>query len=200
MVKEINVKEEKINIKEYFGKGWLDVVAIIELVGKPVEHVKEVMDKTIEGLNKEEGIKLLSNNIHKPKEVEKAPGVFSTFAELEFLANSFSRVMEFVIDYMPSSIEIVAPTDMSIKLNEANSTLNDLVARVYKYETLLKALTMQSIELQRELQKYKKDEESDKEQEKRESSEKESKKHEDECSCEECKKEHKEKKHKKKKE
>ena len=154
MVKEINIKEEKIDVKEQFEKGWLDVVAIIEIAGKPAEHVKQVLEKLIEGFEKEKDVKLIYKKMNETKEGEKTPGLFSAFAELEFMAKNFGRVMEFVIDYMPSSIEIVAPTDLNIKLAEANSVLNDLIGKIYKYETFMKALAVQNMNLKQELEKH----------------------------------------------
>jgi hypothetical protein len=186
MVKELNVKEEKIDVKEQFEKGWLDVVAIIEIAGKPAEHVKQVLEKLLEGLGKEKDVKLIYKKINEPKEGEKTPGLFSAFAEIEFMAKSFGRVMEFVIDYMPSSVEIVAPTDLNIKLAEANGVLNDLVGKIFKYETFMKALAVQNMNLRQELEKHMRLAQLPTAKELQNSDEHERECNCDECSCDEC--------------
>jgi len=202
MVKEVEVKEEKVDVRERFEKGWLDVVAIIEIVGKPADHIYKVMEKLIEGFSNEKDVKLIYKKVHEPKEAEQVKELFSTFAEIEFLAKSLSRVMEFVIDYMPSSIEIVAPKDLSVGLNDANSVLNDLTSKIHKYEAFMKGLAIQNKELQYELEKLK-----GKEETKAEEDVNKEEKECGECSCDECDhahehqedKEHKEKKKARKK-
>lgn len=159
MVKEIQVREEKINVKEKFDKGWLDVVAIIEIAGKPASHIKEVLEKLLETFAKEKGTKLIYKKVHDAKEREEAKEVFSTFAELEFLAENLSRVLEFVVDYTPSSIEIVAPKDLALNINDANNILNDIATKIHRYESYVKGLAAQNMMLKEAFEKLYKERE-----------------------------------------
>jgi len=145
MVKEVQIREEKINVKEKFDKGWLDVVVIIEVAGKPASHIKEVLEKLLENFAKEKGIKLIYKKVHDVKEREEAKEVFSIFAELEFLAENLSRVLEFVVDYTPSSIEIVAPKDLALNINDANNILNDIASKIQRYESYVNNLAAQNM-------------------------------------------------------
>jgi hypothetical protein len=154
MVKELTIKEEKINVKEKLEKGWLDVVSIIEIAGKPASHLKEVMKKVIEEeLMKNPGIKLIYHKIHEPKSVEETPNIFSTFTEIEFLAEDVGKVIGFVFDYMPASVEIVAPKDLSLNMNDANSLINDLAAKMHKYDAYVKNLAAQNMMMRDEFLK-----------------------------------------------
>jgi len=198
MVKEIHIKEEKINVREKFEKGWLDVVAIIEIAGKPASHLKEVMEKLLDNLSKEKDIKLIYRKVNEPKEIEnqETKEIFSTFAEIEILAVDFARVMEFVFDYTPSSIEIVAPKDMALNLNDANNLLNDLAAKIHKYESYVKDLAAQNVMFKNAFEKIAKARES-KESEVKEENEKAEKQQEVKAEEKEEKEEKRKKKSKK---
>lgn len=197
MVKELTIKEEKINVKEKLDEGWLDVVSIIEIAGKPASHLKEVMTKVIEEeLVKSPGIKLIHHKIHEPKSVENQD-IFSTFAEIEFIAKDIGTVIGFVFDYMPSSVEIVAPKNLSLSMNDANGLLNDLAAKIHKYDAYVKNLAAQNMMMRDEFLKI-----LNAGQEKVSVPlQKKEKEHSKECGCEECNdaKEKKESEHKKKK-
>jgi hypothetical protein len=178
MVKEVQIKEEKINVKEKFEKGWLDVIAIIEIAGKPASHIKEVLEKLLEDFAKGKGIKLIYKKVHDVKEREEAKEVFSTFAELEFLAENLSKVLEFVVDYTPSSIEIVAPKDLALNINDANNVLNDIAEKIHRYESYVKGLAAQNMMLKEVFNRMAKEREEAEKHEKGEESEAEPKKEE----------------------
>ena len=58
----------------------LKIKAIIEIMGKPKEHVEETMRKVIEELSKRKNIIIINKKVAKAKELET---FFSTYADLE---------------------------------------------------------------------------------------------------------------------
>ena len=127
------------NIREKVDKGWIHAAIIVEILGKPADYVDEAIKKIVDTFAENKDIDILEKNIHKAKEIEhedKKIEIFSAFAEIEFLALNFSKLIEIIYDYMPSSIEIIEPSTMNIKIEDANALLNDLATRLKIIYTL----------------------------------------------------------------
>ncbi len=130
--------------------------AIIEIVGSPVEHVKETMEKIIEMIKSNKDFTLLNKETSEPKEQE-FPGakdkvkIYSTFSEVEVEFKDFYSLFGFCLEFMPSSIEIIKPTDLKISAKDTGDALNDLLARLHQQSRII----MEYTALKRSLNKMK---------------------------------------------
>jgi len=129
---------DRAEIKSKIEKGWLRANLIIEVLGKPAEHIEKALEFAIEAMEKEKKVNVLNKKIHKAVLVKESKDVYTTFAEIEILVDGLYKLIEIVFDYMPSSVEIVEPTTLSMKLEDANALLNDLAMRLHQYDALLK--------------------------------------------------------------
>lgn len=154
---------DKREIKEKIMKGWLQARLILQVMGKPAEHVENALNLVLEHLAKTKNVEMVEKTVHKAKLVEDTKEVFTTFAEIEILVPDFSKLIEIVFDYMPSSVEIVEPSNFSLKLEDANSVINDLAMRLHQYDMLLKKARL---ELNALINRFKELEEKTKEGEK----------------------------------
>lgn len=160
---------DKKEIKEKLNKGWLQVRLVIQVLGKPADYIEKALDLAIDNLSKSGKAELIEKVIHKAELLKESKEVYTTFAEIEILVPDFSKLIEIIFDYMPSSVEIVEPSNFTMKLEDANIVLNDLAARLHQYDTLLKKLRL---ELNVLINKFKEIEEKTKEKTKEESTEK----------------------------
>ena len=140
------------NIKEKIEKGHIHAVIIIEILGRPPEYVEESLNKIIETIGKESGVEIINKKIYPPKAVEKQE-LFSSFSEVELLAENFKKLLDIIFTYLPSSIEVIAPEEMRIKLNDVNAFVNDLTARLHRYDALAKTMIMQNAAMKSQFQK-----------------------------------------------
>jgi hypothetical protein len=116
---------------------WIKAILVIEVLGRPAEHVSEVLRMIGEKLENEKGVSVKNKKFFPPKQIES---LFSSFVEVELEIESFHRLLEICFEYLPSSIEIIEPTELSMKLQDANAILNYLAAKLHNYESLLKIL------------------------------------------------------------
>ena len=105
------------------------VKVIMEVVGKPREHVEETLNLINEQLQHKKGIKIRHQETFKPKEVDN---LFSAFMELELQFESAPLLTAFCIEYMPSSIEIIEPLELDFSSAQLSNLLNDLLARLHQ--------------------------------------------------------------------
>lgn len=115
---------------------------IIEMLGAPKEHIQETLRLYIEKIkNEEKKIAVKKIEYAEPKEVDK---LFSVFAELDLDFADLSTMVYFCFDYMPSSVEVFAPDEVVYNTSDLTDFLNDLQARLHKFDMLIKNLSAEN--------------------------------------------------------
>ena len=112
---------------------------IIELMGKPKEHILKARDMYVDKIKEDDNrIVVINEKLHDAKEQDK--GFFSTFAELEILSEDLPALIGFCFDYMPSSVEIVAPEEMRMRQQDITNVMNDLQAKLHSLDMVVKTV------------------------------------------------------------
>ncbi len=127
------MKEQEI--REKIDAGFIHFNSIIEVLGKPVEHVEKTIKDYVKKLKENKKIIILNEEFSEPKKQED---LFSIFVDIEALVKNSEELVFFCFDYMPSSIEIVEPDNIKYKSREFSSFLNDLQARLHSVDMALK--------------------------------------------------------------
>ena len=114
---------------------------IVEMAGRPAEHLTDALEKHIGVLNSVKDIEVHSIKVSKPTEidakVENAEDVMWTaFAEADFECGNFSRLSDTMFDFMPSSIEVIEPSKVTLNMSEATGLLNNISGRMHRYDEL----------------------------------------------------------------
>lgn len=128
------MKEKEI--QEKIEKGYILCRTIVEILGKPKEHVEKTLKDYVQKMKENKNLIILNEEYAEPKEQEEE--LFSIFVELELLINGISEAVFFCFDYMPSSIEIIEPENLSYKNRDLSAFLNDLQLRLHSYDMALK--------------------------------------------------------------
>ena len=122
-----------------------------EVLGSPKEHVEETLQVLLDKLPTEEGIKIVTSKKYESKQMEGNEKLWSTFAEVEFEADSFKKVLDVCYDYMPSTIEILEPAGMNVDCRDLAEFMNDYLTRLHKYSMVLKKLQTENIYMMKKL-------------------------------------------------
>jgi hypothetical protein len=124
-------------IKQKVEEGWMHCIFIIEMLGKPKEHLEKTLKGYIITLKKDKKVKILKEEYAEP-EKDKDSKLYTIFVELEVLINGATKVVDFCFDYLPSSVEILDPTSVEYQSQDFSSLLNDLLARLHQIDMALK--------------------------------------------------------------
>lgn len=111
------------------------VNAIIEVIGKPKEHIETSLKQYIQKLRSEKGIKVIKEEFSDAE--ERKDKLFGTFVELQLICDNFEKVVWFTFDYRPASIEIVEPEQFIFNLHTANDYLNDILGKLHNIDMTL---------------------------------------------------------------
>ena len=121
---------------------------IIELAGFPKEHIEEAMQDVIKKVKELKNTKILSS---KTAETKQAKDIFSTFTEFEMEFNDFDSLLIYCFNFMPSSVEILEPENLSIKLEDLQHLLTDLIGKLHQYDMGVKKLLLENRALRNQL-------------------------------------------------
>jgi len=121
------------------------VRTVIEILGAPREHVDKTLKMVVDKANS--AFKIRDKKIYDAAEYKK---LWSAFTELEIEFKDVNALIGFCFDYMPSSIEVLEPNEFNYKNMEFNGFVNDLLARLHKYDMILKNLKAENILLKKE--------------------------------------------------
>ena len=113
---------------------------IVEVLGKPKEHLITTLEGIAEQIDAEKGIKIIKKTIHEPNEVKEKEGMFTTYAEFELELDAIINILLVMFKYMPSHIELISPEKLIITNGNFSETLNEITRRLHRYEELVRVM------------------------------------------------------------
>lgn len=110
---------------------------IIEVLGKPKEHVEDALKEYIEHIKQDSELVILNEDYSEAKEQGK---LWGKFVELDLVIKGMKKLISFCFEYMPSSLDIVKPEHLTMTNPELSNFLNDLQARLHNVDMIVKKL------------------------------------------------------------
>ncbi len=134
---------------------------IVEMVGRPAEHLTAAIEKHIGILNDVKDIEVHSIKVSEPREIDMKvengeEQMWTVFAEVDFECESFARLSETMFDFMPSSIEVIEPSKLSLGMTEVTDLLNNISGRMHRYDEIAKVIGEKYKHMEAQLQMAKK--------------------------------------------
>ncbi|MBS3083348.1 hypothetical protein J4423_00940 [Candidatus Pacearchaeota archaeon] len=113
---------------------------IIEILGRPAEHLKAALTELVDKLGSEKGVAVLNKEIHEPKKVEKTENLWTTFADVEMRFESLPLFFNAIMTYLPAHIEVYEPDSFKLNTFEVNEFANFIVNKLHNYDALAKRM------------------------------------------------------------
>ena len=108
---------------------------IIEVLGKPKEHVEQAIKEYVEHIKEDSELVILNEDY---SDTEEKGSLWSKFVELELVVKGTKKLISFCFEYMPSSIEVLKPEHLIMTNPELSNFLNDLQARLHSVDMVVK--------------------------------------------------------------
>lgn len=109
--------------------------AIIEVLGKPKEYVEKSINEYVEHIKKDSELVVLNEDYSETVEQGK---LWSKFVEIDLVIKGTPKLIGFCFEYMPSSLEVMKPEQLTLSNHELASFLNDLQARLHSVDRVVK--------------------------------------------------------------
>jgi len=124
---------------------------VIEVAGAPKEHINQVITKISDKIEALPYVtKLESEEIFEAEEVDDTQkGVFSSVSDLTLWVKSVDTLVEIAFGFMPASIEIIEPSELSLENKLASTFFNELLAKMHAADMIAKNANAKSTMLER---------------------------------------------------
>jgi len=127
------------------------VVLVIEMIGKPPEHLTESLNKIVESIGGEKGVKIIEKKLNEPILLKDKKDFYTTFAEVEVEVEEVLIVAALMFKYMPAHIEIISPELITLTNNGFNEVLNELIRRLHGYDEVARVIQVEKGILEKKL-------------------------------------------------
>lgn len=127
-------------------------ILIIEIAGRPKEHLVESLKEHIHKFDQIKGIELMSESYSDPRQIEDKD-FYTCFAEVEIEVESFTKLTEVIFDFMPASVEVIKPDKVEFNMNDATSFLNNISGRLHRYDEVVKIANLRMQQMVEQFQK-----------------------------------------------
>ncbi|MGD9275628.1 MAG: hypothetical protein PVJ67_00485 [Candidatus Pacearchaeota archaeon] len=136
---------------------------IIEVIGKPPEHLTETLGNLIKQISEEKGVEVVEKTIHEPTELKDNKDFFTSFAEVEVEVEEVLYIAMLMFKYMPAHIEIIHPEKIILSNSGLNDILNELTRRLHGYDEVARIIQVEKNILEKKLKELMPKEENKKE-------------------------------------
>jgi len=128
---------EKAEADELVHQGQLRLWAAFEVLANGEEAARVGLERHMEKLENDERVKMYKKQFSDIKRVEKPfrnlKEGFSYVCESEFVAKNLEEVIKLVVEYGPSSIEILEPQELKLNITQGQNTLNFISSMMHKF-------------------------------------------------------------------
>ncbi|MFC1710708.1 hypothetical protein ACFLZJ_00935 [Nanoarchaeota archaeon] len=126
-------------------------VFILEVLGKPPEHLEDALENVTKSIDKEKGVSVKGKKIKKPVELKDKKGFYTTYAEIEIEVEGILHLAILMFKYMPAHIDIISPELIALTNNGWNDILNELTRRLHGYDEVARVLQIEKSILEKKL-------------------------------------------------
>lgn len=134
---------------------------ILEILGRPPEHLVESLNKIIGQIDNEKSVKVIKRDVKEPKKIKRPEkketdpqnnqDFYTSFGEIEIEIESLSALNFLMFKYMPAHIEIISPESLTLKNGEWNDILNELARKLHRYDEIARVLQIEKNVLEKKL-------------------------------------------------
>lgn len=121
---------------------------ILEILGRPAEHIKNTLNEITDKINNEKGVKITEKKVHEAKEVKDSKDLYSSFAEIEAEFDAIENLLSVAFTYLPSHLEIISPEEIRMKNIDVSNIITAILLRLHKYDEIVRKVNYDSMVLQ----------------------------------------------------
>ncbi len=133
-------KPMKEQVEKRVKDGWIRTVMAIEVLAVSKDAAKEALEKHVKRMEREDGTLVSFKDFKKAEEMlnpfPNVPKAYSYVVEMEVFAVNFDRLVSLVINYAPSSVEIISPEKISMDMGEGQGIVNTVSEMIHKFASV----------------------------------------------------------------
>jgi len=123
--------------KEKIAAGWFDVWLAFEGLAISQEAIRNALEGLVARLEDDTRVKTYEKEFLEPVKVENPlKGVkeaWSQVANVRIISKNFAELVQIILEYGPSSIEVIGPKKKELHMGEAQDVLNNVAGIMHRY-------------------------------------------------------------------
>lgn len=129
----------------------ISVRMIIEVAGRPPEHLTETLNDLIKKIDEEKDVSVEDKTVHEPVLMKNQKDFYTSFAEVEIKIEEISILTLICLKYMPAHIEIIEPELIAFTNTGWNDLFNDVLRRLHHYDEVARVMQTEKMILTNKL-------------------------------------------------
>ena len=124
---------------------------ILEIIGRPPEHLVETLEGIIKNINEEKGVQVIDKKINEPIYMKDSKEFYTTFAEVDIEVEDILYLAIIMFKYMPAHVEVVEPELIALTNSGWTDILSELTRRLHGYDEIARMMQMENHQMQKKL-------------------------------------------------
>jgi len=127
------------------------VMMVIEVIGRPPEHLTETLNNIIKQIDEEKGVDVKEKKMGAPVLMKDQKDFYTSFAEIEIEVEEILDLAMLMFKYMPAHVEIISPELIALTNNGWNEILNETARRLHGYDEVARIVQVEKTILEKKL-------------------------------------------------
>ena len=129
----------------------IEAIFIIEIIGKPAEHLVETLENMIKQIDEEKGVSVKHKKVNEPVTMKENEEFYTSFAEIVVETDEVINLAMLMFKYMPAHVEIISPELIVLTNNNWNDILNEVIRRLHGYDEIARIIQVEKTILEKKL-------------------------------------------------
>jgi hypothetical protein len=129
----------------------INAILILEIIGRPPEHLVGSLEGIAKQIGEEKGVKVLGKKINPPVIMKEQKDFYVSFMEVEAEIEEILSLAILMFKYMPAHVEIISPQNLTLTNAGFNDLFNELTRRLHGYEEIARILQTEKMILENQL-------------------------------------------------
>ncbi len=117
--------------------GWLRAWLAFEALAVKADVTRSALDELVGRLDKDQRVKVYKKDfgdmVMRDKPLKNIEVGFSCTVEVELIAKNLEGLFQVVMEYGPSSVELLEPNKISVGAGEAQNIMNTVAAMMHRF-------------------------------------------------------------------
>lgn len=135
------MNDNDLKVDELLGKGWMKVWMIFEVQAADKAVCVSSLKKHIKDMGSLDSVEIIDESFAGVDKIEAPEGLkkrgvntlFAQVSEVTIMARDFEGLVNVVINYAPSAVEIMAPEKITITMRDAQNSLASVADMMHKF-------------------------------------------------------------------
>lgn len=135
------MNDNDLKVDELLSKGWMKVWMIFEVQAADKAVCVSSLKKHIKDMGSLDSVEIIDESFAGVDKIEAPEGLkkrgvntlFAQVSEVTIMARDFEGLVNVVINYAPSAVEIMAPEKITITMRDAQNSLASVADMMHKF-------------------------------------------------------------------